>query len=108
MEVPHWDRQVLEWTNGGGATLVVDMGLENGLPRSCRAAAFEGTVAIVGVVSGWQTTFDIGPVMNKNLRVRGVETGSRAMFERMNAYLGRHNILPIVSSVHQFAEVELR
>jgi NADPH:quinone reductase-like Zn-dependent oxidoreductase len=107
VECPEWDKKVLEWTDGRGADLVIDMGLENGLPRSCRAAAFEGTVAIVGVVAGWTTSFDIAPVMNKNLRVRGVETGSRAMFERLNAFLIKHQITPVIDSVYKFDDVEV-
>ena len=82
-QVPAWDQEVLALTGGHCAQLIVDMGLREGLVRSCRAAAYAGTVAIVGVLNSWQTTLDIGPVMNKNLRVRGVETGSRAMFERI-------------------------
>ena len=102
----NWDEQVFEITEGEGAHLVLDMGVTNGLPRSCRAAAFEGSVAIIGVVDGWHTTFDIGPVMNKNLRVQGVETGSRMMFERMNSFLAHHQIRPAIADVFRFEEPE--
>ena len=105
-QTPSWDETVLKLTNGIGAQLVVDMGLKNGLPRSCRAAAYEGTVAIVGVVDGWKADFDIAPVMNKNLRIRGVETGSRTMFERMNRFLEKHRIRPVIDSVFQFEQTE--
>jgi len=93
-------------TNGRGAKLIIDMGLRGGLVRSCRAAAYEGSVAIVGVLDGWQTNFDIAPVMNKNLRVRGVETGSRAMFERMLEFFSERAIHPVIASVFSFREVD--
>ena len=105
-QIPTWDEQVLALTDGRGAKLVVDMGLHQGLPRSCRATAYEGTVAVVGVVDGWQTSLDIGPVMNKNLRVRGVETGSRAMFERMIQFFEQNKLRPVLASVFGFEEAE--
>lgn len=101
---PDWHEDLLAFTHGEGAPLVVDMGLPGGLARSCAAAAFEGTVAIVGVVGGWSTTLEIGPVMNKNLRVRGVETGSRAMFERMNALLAARELRPVIDRSVPFGE----
>jgi len=103
---PAWDKEVLAMTEGQGAKLIVDMGLSDGLARSCRAAAYEGTVAIVGVLDGRKTTLDIAPVMNKNLRVRGVETGSRAMLERMLTFFSDKEIHPVVSSVFRFEEVD--
>ncbi|MEA2665348.1 MAG: hypothetical protein QOI11_2292, partial [Candidatus Eremiobacteraeota bacterium] len=103
---PAWHEDVLAFTNGEGARLVIDMGLDGGLARSSAAAAFEGTVAIVGVVGGWSATLEIGPVMNKNLRVRGVETGSRAMFERMNARLAARELRPVVDRGFPFSQAE--
>ena len=103
---PEWDQEVLALTEGRGVELVLDMGLDDSLRRSARAAAFEGTVAIVGVVECITTAMDIFPVMNKNLRVRGVETGSRAMFERMNRFIEAHGIEPVVDSVHAVDHTE--
>jgi NADPH:quinone reductase-like Zn-dependent oxidoreductase len=103
---PAWDKEVHALTDGQGAKLIVDMGLRGGLARSCRAAAYEGTVAIVGVLDGWETNFDIAPVMNKNLRVRGIETGSRAMFARMIEFFTQNNLHPIIASVFKFGEVD--
>jgi NADPH:quinone reductase-like Zn-dependent oxidoreductase len=102
---PEWNERVHEMTDGQGTKLVVDMGLRGGLVRSCHAAAFEGTVGIVGVLDGWKTTFDIAPVMNKNLRVRGVETGSRAMFERMLEFFSMKQIRPVIAAQFPFGEI---
>lgn len=95
-----WDRDVLARTGGTGAQLVLDMGLTESLLRSGRAAAYEGMVAVIGVVEQYVTPLDIFTVMNKNLRVRGIETGSRAMFERMNAFMVQHGIRPVVDAVY--------
>jgi NADPH:quinone reductase-like Zn-dependent oxidoreductase len=103
---PEWHRQVHEITDGQGARLIVDMGLRGGLERSCHAAAFEGTVGIVGVLDGWKTKVDIAPVMNKNLRVRGIETGSRAMFERMLEFFSLKRVRPVIASRFGFSEID--
>ena len=103
---PDWDKEIHAMTDGQGAKLVVDMGLRGGLVRSCRAAAFEGTVGIVGMLDGWKTNFDIAPVMNKNLRVRGIETGSRVMFERMLDFFSLKKIHPVIASQFKFSEIE--
>jgi NADPH:quinone reductase-like Zn-dependent oxidoreductase len=105
-ETPEWDRQVLALTGGVGARLVLDMGLTDSLRRSSRAAAYEGTVAIIGVVQEQSNPLDIYTVMNKNLRVRGVETGSRAMFERMNRFLEEHRLRPVLDSVFALPAVD--
>ncbi len=102
---PAWDDEVLALTGGAGAQLVLDMGLSDSLRQSARAAAYEGTVAIIGVVQEQTNQLDIYTVMNKNLRVRGVETGSRAMFERMNRFIEQHRLHPVVDSVYPLEQV---
>lgn len=103
---PEWDRRVLELTGGVGARLVLDMGLTDSLRRSARAAAYEGTVAIIGVVQEQVNPLDIFTVMNKNLNVRGVETGSRAMFKRMNAFMLERDLHPHVERVFGIGQVD--
>jgi NADPH:quinone reductase-like Zn-dependent oxidoreductase len=104
---PDWDKQVLALTGGQGARLVLDMGLSDSLRRSARAAAYEGTVAIIGVVQQETNPLDIYTVMNKNLNVRGVETGSRAMFERMNRFMQEKGLRPHIDSVHNDVDAAL-
>ncbi|MGT2425827.1 zinc-binding dehydrogenase [Amnibacterium kyonggiense] len=96
---PDWDASVLELTDGSGADLIVDMGLRDSLRTSARAASYEAAVAIVGVVQEQTNPLDIFPVMNKNLSIRGVETGSRAMFERMIAFIETEDLHPVIDSV---------
>lgn len=97
---PDWEREVMRLTEGQGARLVIDMGLKGGLARSTAATAYEGTIAIVGVVQTMSHALDIFAVMNGNLRVRGVETGSRAMFERMNRFMAERGLRPVIDQVH--------
>ncbi|MFA9215500.1 MAG: NAD(P)-dependent alcohol dehydrogenase [Sphingomonadaceae bacterium] len=96
---PDWEREVLALTGGAGAQLVLDMGLRDSLRQSARAAAFEGTVAVIGVVQEHSNPLDIYTVMNKNLRIRGVETGSHAMLARMCDFMQRHALHPVIDTV---------
>ena len=105
-QVPDWEDRVLEITDRVGADLVLDMGLTDSLRRSVRAVAYEGTVAVVGVVQEQTNPMDIYPVMNKNVRIRGVESGSRAMFERMVSFIDGHRIRPVIDSVHSLDAVD--
>src|SRR5471032_88706 len=106
IDVPAWEEQVMLETADVGAQLVLDMGLSDSLRRSAHATAFEGTVAIVGVVQTVSNPLDIFPVMNKNLHVRGVETGSRAMFERMNKFIEAQRIRPVVAAEFDAAQID--
>ncbi|CDG81231.1 zinc-dependent alcohol dehydrogenase family protein [Janthinobacterium agaricidamnosum] len=103
---PEWDQQVLALTGGKGAQLVLDMGLTDSLRRSARAVAFEGTVAIIGVVQEETNPLDIYTVMTRNINVRGVETGSRSMFQRMSRFIALHQIVPVIDRVFDVAQVD--
>jgi NADPH:quinone reductase-like Zn-dependent oxidoreductase len=105
VQVPEWDKEVIKLT-GGGAELLLDMGLDDSLRMSVRAASFEGTVAIIGVVQQQSNVLDIYPVMNKNLRIRGVETGSRAMVERMHKFMKAYTIRPVIATAFAANEAE--
>ncbi|MGI9603102.1 MAG: zinc-dependent alcohol dehydrogenase family protein, partial [Acidimicrobiales bacterium] len=50
---PDWESLVLEITEGRGADLVVDLGGPDTLRRSVAATRMDGTVAVVGVLSGF-------------------------------------------------------
>ncbi|WMJ68219.1 NAD(P)-dependent alcohol dehydrogenase [Stenotrophomonas sp. 24(2023)] len=101
---PEWQDEVRRLTEGRGAQLVLDMGLDDGLRRAIAATAVEGTIAIIGVVQVLTAPLDIFPVMNGNLRLRGVETGSRAMFERMTQFMVARNLHPVIERVYPASE----
>ncbi|KAF1055359.1 MAG: Mycocerosic acid synthase [Stenotrophomonas maltophilia] len=102
--IPDWHEEVRRLTAGCGAQLVLDMGLEDGLRRAIAATAVEGTIAIIGVVQVLTAALDIFPVMNGNLRLRGVETGSRAMFERMGRFMAARSLHPVIERVFPAGE----
>lgn len=94
-----WDAEVLRLTNGQGVDHVVDIGGADSLMRSMSAVGFEGIVSIVGLVGGMRAEIDIGVAFQKNLRLDGVETGSRAMLEDMLCFMQEHGIHPVIDTV---------
>jgi len=94
---PDWDAEVLRLTDGQGVDHVIDIGGGSGsLLRSMSAIAVEGIVSMVGMIGGMRPEIDIGMVFQKNLRMDGVETGSRAMLEDMLAYCADRRIHPVI------------
>ena len=100
---PHWDVEVLRLTAGLGVDHVIDIGGADSLARSMSAVAVEGVVSMVGVIGGLKAEIDIGVAFDKNLRLDGVETGSRAMLEALLAFIMGHRVKPVVDRVFSLA-----
>lgn len=78
---PEWQDEVLRLTAGTGVDAVLEVGGAGTLARSLRAAAMNGTVAIIGGVSGFAGEFDpFGLIMGAK-RLSGIFVGSRGMGE---------------------------
>lgn len=100
-----WDREVLRITNGQGVQHVIDVGGASTIESSISAAAFEGTVSIVGLIGGLDAKVDLSTIFIKNLRVHGVETGSRRMLEAMAAWMSERGMHPMVDRRFALDEV---
>ena len=103
---PDWGRQVLELTGGRGVDLAIDIGGASTLQQSITAAAAAAgaTVSIVGLVGGLTAQIDLAEVFQKNLRLDGIETGSRTMLEEMIAWFEARNLIPVIDSCYSFNE----
>ncbi len=54
----------------------------------------------MGVLSGGR--IDPTAIMRKSIRLQGIYVGSKSMFERMNAAIGHHRLIPVIDSVFGF------
>src|SRR5271155_5395491 len=79
-----WARWVLEQTGGVGADLIVEVGGAGTFAQSLKAVRIGGTVAQIGVLSQSGEPLQIGPLLHKQVNLRGIYVGSRADFEEMN------------------------
>ena len=63
-----------------------------------------GQVSLIGILSGGGS-FNLVPILMKNVRVQGIFVGSREMFEAMNRAIALHQVRPVVDRVFGFGEV---
>ena len=98
-----WDKAVLEIVGKPGVDHVVEVGGTNTVVRSINSVRIGGHVALIGALSG-AGTFDPVTVFMKSIRLQGVFTGSRSMFEDMNKAIGVNKLKPVVDRVFNFDE----
>jgi len=101
---PDWDGEVLKLTDGAGADLVVETVGGGTFSRSLNAAAIEGTVFVVGFVTGGDVAASLFPVILKTLRVIGSNTGSVADLREAARAVAAVGLKPAVDQVFAFAD----
>ena len=73
--------QVLVRMRAVSLNFAIDIGGASSLNESVRATAVGGAVGIVGLVGGLMATINLAEIFQRNLRLDGIETGSREMLE---------------------------
>lgn len=99
---PQWQQQVRELTGGRGVDAVLEVGGKGTLQRSIEAAAMNGTIAIIGGVSGFAGEFDPFALIMGAKRLSGIFVGSRGMGEDLSRFVGVNAIVPVVDRVFGF------
>ncbi len=82
---------------------MVEVGGAGTFAKSLRAVRRNGTVSLIGVLTGAGEVNPI-PILMNSVRVQGIYVGSREMFEAMNAAIRLHKLRPVVDRVFPFAE----
>jgi NADPH:quinone reductase-like Zn-dependent oxidoreductase len=103
---PEWDEAARELTGGRGVDHVLDVVGGEGLNRSVAASRVGGRVTVAGFIDGQSSNVDLMPVIFGRTRIRGIAVGHLRAFERLIAFLDRHEIKPVVDAVHGFDEVK--
>jgi NADPH:quinone reductase-like Zn-dependent oxidoreductase len=104
---PDWETEVRRLTAGSGANLIVDVAGPATLARSLHSAAVGGTIAVIGVLSG----FDLAPiavaeVMVNNLRVIGLSVGSVRAHREVCEVVSKAAIKPHISHVIDWQQLD--
>lgn len=99
--VPDWDQEVIKLTGGRGVDMVVEVGGAQTLERSMRAVRFGGVVALIGLVSGFGQ-IDPLPLMQRSIRLTGINTGSGDMFRAMNRAIAATGLRPVIARIYEF------
>ncbi|ORA80845.1 NAD(P)-dependent alcohol dehydrogenase [Mycobacterium malmoense] len=97
---PEWETEVRRLTAGRGADLVIDLGGPATLAHSLHSARMGGTVAVIGVLSGFDTApIAVAEVMLNNLRVVGITVGSVHAHTELCELMSSAGIKPHISHV---------
>jgi NADPH:quinone reductase-like Zn-dependent oxidoreductase len=104
---PQWDVEVKRLTAGRGADLIVELGGPATLAQSVHAARLGGTVAVIGVLSGFDSApISVAEVMLNNLRIIGITVGSVRTHRDMCALISAADIKPHISHVFDWEAID--
>jgi len=100
-DTPDWHLAVQEITHGEGATHILEVGGQDTYERSLQCLAPNGTIAQIGVLTGFDLRPNLLPLSRLNANIVGIQTGSRQYFEDMNRFIDEHRITPLFIPVFQ-------
>jgi NADPH:quinone reductase-like Zn-dependent oxidoreductase len=104
---PQWDTEVKRLTTGRGADLIVDLGGPATLAQSVHSARVGGTVAVIGLLSGFDMVpISVAEVMLNNLRVIGITVGSVREHAELCELMSKAGIKPHISHVFDWEKLE--
>jgi zinc-binding alcohol dehydrogenase/oxidoreductase len=89
----------------GGFDLIVDSAVGPGFAHLLALASPGGRLVFPGTTAGADTALDMRPVYRKQLSLLGTKMGSPRDFAALLAFVGEHQIEPIVDRVLPLADV---
>lgn len=105
-QMPEWESEVRKITNGIGVDHIVEVGGAQTLSKSFKALRCGGKIAIIGILSGTESSINLLPILMKNILIQGIYVGSRSMFESMNKAIATNKVHPIIDKVFHFDEAK--
>ena len=96
---PDWEKEVFRLTGKTGVDHVIEVGGQDTFPKSLRALALNGTISVIGGVSGFTSEMAFAEVLGKSAVIRGIYVGSREMFTAMNRAFALHQLKPAIDRV---------
>jgi len=100
---PGWDTTVRELTNGIGVDVGVDIGGAATLDKTIASTRTGGTVALVGLLTGWPES--TSKLFSAGVDIHPIKVGSRYDFEMMNRAIGYHKVKPVIDSQFSFDQL---
>jgi NADPH:quinone reductase-like Zn-dependent oxidoreductase len=97
---------VLELTQKHGADLVVDIGGKDTLAQSLKSVADDGSISLVGGLTGYDGNLSSSGLIMKHARANGVFVGSRADYLRMSDFIVKQRMHPVIEKVYPLDQYE--
>ncbi|GFZ68475.1 NADPH:quinone oxidoreductase [Pseudomonas amygdali pv. eriobotryae] len=102
---PDWAAQVMALTNNTGADVILETGGQDTLGQSIAAAAVNGRIAVIGVTPEKHSPIpDYLSLILKNVTIRGIANGSRAMFVDLIRAIEANGVETVVARTFKFAD----
>lgn len=102
---PDWEAELLRQTGGRGADIVAETGGQGTQGKSVSAAAPNGRIVFISVAGSDQAApLNVGATIGKNLTLKGIASGSRAMLQRLVHATAANNIQPVIDSRFGFED----
>jgi NADPH:quinone reductase-like Zn-dependent oxidoreductase len=101
---PDWSKEVVERTAGRGVDIAIDVVGGKGMNSVLNCVSFGGTVALVGVIEGFEGPLSALGFLQRAIRLQGISVGSVAMFRAMNHAIAFGRLRPVIDRVFPFAE----
>jgi NADPH:quinone reductase-like Zn-dependent oxidoreductase len=105
VKTPEWSAEARRLTGGEGVDMVLEVGGEKTVAQSVASVHPQGTVVIIGAVSGVGGGIAPRSLIPGATRVQGVFVGSRRMHEELARFVELKKISPVVDRTFAFAEL---
>jgi NADPH:quinone reductase-like Zn-dependent oxidoreductase len=99
VQVPEWGAEVRKLTGGEGVDLVLEVGGEKTFAQSLAAVRMQGSIMVIGGVSGLGGTMVPRQLVGVAVRMQGVFVGSRVMQEDLGRFVEVAQIRPVIDRV---------
>ena len=101
---PDWAAALAAANGGKGADIVVETGGLATLPQSINAAAPNAGIIVIGALGGPAGSGlpNYGAIIGKNLTLRGIAEGSRAMLARLVGAIAANGLVPVIDKEFSF------
>ena len=97
-----WPMQVQQLTGERGVDVVVETAGGRSLAKSIRACGYEGRVAVVGVLAGFESSVNIVDMLHHQVTVRGIFMESAQELRAMATAFEAHQLQPYIDRVFPF------
>ena len=105
-EIPEWGEEARKLAGGEGVDHVIEVGGSDTIAHSLRAVRTQGSISVIGALSGREGGISPAPVLMNSIRMQGIYVGSRTMFERLIRAIEFHHIRPIIDRIFAFKELK--
>lgn len=101
---PDWETELMKLSGGAGADIVVETGGQGTLAKSIGAAAVNARIVLVAVGAADAPLPNYGGIIGKNITIKGIAAGSRAMLVRLVRAVEANGITSEIDRVFGFDE----